>query len=60
MKYIRPEIEINEIQTEDVITLSFGNIMNWGNLTDEQKSQIDITTDESGAPSIDVDADFFG
>lgn len=59
MRYIRPEIEINEIQTEDVITLSLGNILNWGSLSDEQKSQIEIGM-ESGNPSIDVDADFFG
>ncbi len=60
MRYIRPEIEINEIQTEDVITLSLGNILNWGNLTDEQKESIQIGEDESGNPSIDVGADFFG
>ena len=59
MKYIRPEIEINEIQTEDVITLSFGNILNWGDLSTEQQSKVEISN-ESGTPSIDIDADFFG
>lgn len=60
MRYIKPEIEINEIQSEDVITLSISNILNWGNLTDDQKENINITEDESGNPSIDVGADFFG
>lgn len=59
MKYIRPEIEINEIQTEDVITLSFGNILNWGDLSSEQQSKVEIST-KGGTPSIDIDADFFG
>lgn len=60
MKYIRPEIEINEIQTEDVITLSFGNILNWDNLDETQKDDINFGQDQSGNPSINIDADFFG
>ena len=60
MRYIRPEIEINEIQTEDVITLSFGNILNWDNLDETQKDDISFGQDQSGNPSINIDADFFG
>ena len=59
MKYIRPEIEIHEIQTEDVITLSFGNILNWDNLSTEQQSKVEIST-EGGTPSIDIEEEFFG
>ncbi len=63
MRYIRPEIEIAEVQTEDVITLSLGDILNWGTLTEEQKSQVDIgtTTDDEGNKSgnVNVGADFF-
>ena len=59
MRYIKPEIEINEIQSKDVITLSIGDIMNWGDLTPEQQSKVEIGTDESGNPSIDIEADFF-
>jgi hypothetical protein len=60
MKYIRPEIEINEIQTEDVITLSFGNIVNLDSILPEKKDDIHFGQDKNGNPSIDVDADFFG
>ena len=59
MRYIKPEIEIAYIETQDVITLSKSNILNWGNLTEEQQGQINVSGDgQSG--NIDVEADFFG
>ncbi|MBQ2809683.1 MAG: hypothetical protein IJF11_02195 [Clostridia bacterium] len=68
MRYIKPEIEIAEIQAEDVITAStpiWGNIIN--SLTPEQESQVDFGTtegvDSEGNPTIggtvDIDAGFF-
>ena len=63
MRYIKPEIEIAEIQAEDVITLSLGDILGWGEMTPEEQSKIDsmvdIGSDGSGNANVDVDADFF-
>lgn len=63
MRYIKPEIEIAEIQAEDVITLSLGDILGWGEMTPEEQSKIDsmvdIGSDGSGNANVDVNADFF-
>ena len=63
MRYIKPEIEIAEIQAEDVITLSLGDILGWGEMTPEEQSKVDsmvdIGSDGSGNANVDVDADFF-
>lgn len=61
MRYIKPEIELNEVHAEDVITASgiWGEIVNSlpEGTTDKQ---VNLGSDESGNPQLNADASFFG
>ena len=64
MRYIKPEIEINMIHTEDVITSSglFNWIVNSGKEGAEEPKVSTGTDSETKKPSatVNVGADFFG
>lgn len=62
MRYIKPEIEINMIHTEDVITSSglFNWIVNSGNESASEDSKPSVTTGSDNDATVNVGADFFG
>ena len=62
MKYIKPEIEINIIHTEDVITASgfFNWIVNSGNESADENSKPSVSVGKENDATINVGADFFG
>ena len=63
MRYIKPEIELNEIQTEDIMAASdglWGNIVNIPGVGEGGDDRISLGGDENGNPQINADASFFG
>lgn len=63
MKYIRPEIEVNVIQTEDIMAISdaLKDIVNFvGGNTEAAGGSVNVEKDGNNGIKIDAGADFFG
>ncbi len=63
MRYIRPEIEINAVQTEDIMAISdaLKNFVDFvGGNTSEADSNVNVETNKDGGIDINAGADFFG
>ena len=63
MKYITPEIEINKIQTEDIMAISdaLNGFVSFIGGNDGTEDAVDVQRgDKEGNINVNVGADFFG